>query len=876
MQMISRPLRVALASLPLLVAACGGGDGLDAARDGGAGAPSPSAAPSPGFTLTVGPAALAVGQGQDAWLEITIARDAGFADAVRVTLAPETGVSADPLVLSPSQDRVMLPVRVATELATGSVHRLAITATGPLVGQSAASQLTVIAPQPSGQALIAAARAAGTLDDGTALLYRAYALIGDKRLPDAFFGSGSLDEDNALFVEIRRRIASLPAAQRDALQPFIVRPADPRSVWNSAASASGTRVTAQGPHPLAISPAVCPTGPAAAGVWISKRSTSHAVRVWAQCTAVAAENADALTLIDAGLVVLDKVHAPMTSLMGTPLPDLDGGDDAIDFYLVNDGNSVFRRGGNWRPIGLGTTYDDEAAGPVAGSHANSAFVTLTRSVAYGPRFHTTLIHEFFHVLQKAHNADFSVTPTGTLHWFAEASAAWASAHFDRTEAPWPDGRGAWIDAHRRFKQYFLPSSSDALNSSGSPHDYSAYIWPYFVEQETGDARFMGRIWSSLNSVTTFAEADQAIDRVYSFATSFKRFALRNLNSEFLPGDPLPRAKRYVALDPEQFTDDNSPPPGIVTGTLVADRPYLQNLTLDNLSARYLRLDVAGDVTPPVRKIRIDTTLLQAAGTVDIQALLLTQNGWLPQPIDITDNVATFCFDAGPATVGVRGSFQQIVLVVSNHAVAPGMSAVGDVKIDPSSQPCATVWDGTVDMTSTVESSNPGGGATFTYTITTQLTFELDPNSTATPRPFRLRAGSYVYREVRDVVDIGSCHSVVTAAGPLHRALSTADRSDGAATGTLSTYESPADPLPQYVLGESIEDFTAFGTTTTVADCTFSGKSTTTQPEQSIFLWQMHGHYDITAGGTEMKSTYTYDNGGGTTTYNWLLTKKLSE
>ena len=869
-------VRGIFASLPFLLAACGGGDGT-AAGDGAAPPPSGSA-PSPGFTLTVGPAALAVGRGQDAMLEITITRDAGFADAVRITVTPEAGIAADPLLLSPLQSRGMLPVRVAAELAAGSVHRLEVVAASTGASHSAQSNLTVTAPEPASQQLIAAARTAGTLDDGTALLYRAYALLGDKRLPDAYLGSGSLEEDNGLFVEIRRRLAGLPAGAQAALQPFIVRPADARSVWNAAPATPAALSQGKNMRLLAVSPAACPAGPAAAGVWISKRSATHAVRVWVQCTAVPAENADGLALIDAGLAVLDKVYAPMTAPpMGAPLPDLEGGDNAIDFYLVDDSSYVFRRGGNWRPLGLGTTYNDDAEAAVDGSHANSAFVTVPRSVAHGPRFHNTLIHEFFHVLQKAHNADFSVTATGTLHWFVEASATWASAHFDRTEAPWPDGRGAWLDAHRRFKAHFQPTTDEALNASGSPHDYSAYIWPYFVEQETSGPAFMATIWSALDGVTTFAEADHAIDRAYPFATSFKRFAMRNLNSEFLPGDPLPRAKRYVALDPEQFTDDNSPPDQIVEGTLVADRVYVQSLALKSLSARYLRLTVAGEVTPPVRKIKIDTTQLQAAGGVDIQALLLTQNGWLAQPLDITENTATFCFDTGPATVSVRGSFQQIVFVVSNHAFAPGANVVGDLKIEPSSQPCATVWDGSVDMTATVNVPNAGGSANFTYASTAKLTFELDPTSTAPLRPFRLRAGSYVYREVRDIVDnIASCHYVVTSAGPLRRALSDSDRSAGAATGTLFTFESPADPLPQYRLGETIGMFVGFGPSTEVHTCTLGGSGTSTAPAQQFFLWQAHGNYDITAGGTEMRGTYSFDNGGGTTTYRWLLTKKSSE
>ena len=59
------------------------------------------------------------------------------------------------------------------------------------------------------------------------------------------------------------------------------------------------------------------------------------------------------------------------------------------------------------------------------------------------------------------------------------------------------------------------------------------------------ANFTPERWAShprvfpLEAVSSFGEADQA----YPFATNFKRFALRNLNKTFAPGDPLPWEKR---------------------------------------------------------------------------------------------------------------------------------------------------------------------------------------------------------------------------------------------------------------------------------------------------------------------------------------------
>lgn len=488
--------------------------------------------------------------------------------------------------------------------------------------------------------------------------------------------------------------------------------------------------------------------------------------MWAQCSGEPGHDADNVTLIDKTLVVLDKVYTPMTGVMGQPQLDLEGDDNAIDFYIVDDGSYVNRRTVNFRPNGLGSTYSDFAETPIG--KGNSAFVTLPRSLIYTSRFHNTVIHEFFHVLQKAHNDAFGSkevpgNPNAReLHWFVEASAAWASAHFDRTEAPWDGGRGAYLDAHRRFAQYFLPSF-DALNVSGSPHDYSAYIWPYFVEQETGNANFMKNIWVGLETASTFEEADKIIDGAYSFTSNFKHFALRNINTELIPGDPLPQAKRYVNLDKEQFADDRKEPP-YLSGTLVANQEFSQDFELKNLSARYVRLTLA-DASPAIRKVVVDISGLQPASELDVQALVRTDDGWLAQPIDVGPAKVTFCFDKGPTTASVRGSFKEILLVVSNHAITKGTDISGTLKVQPKSAPCATVWADTINHVTRVATDL----STSTFTSNATVVFEFDDaaDAQAGEVPFRLQSGTWTYDELHDIFGRNPpCRTMRTGAGAM--------------------------------------------------------------------------------------------------------------
>jgi hypothetical protein len=80
----------------------------------------------------------------------------------------------------------------------------------------------------SAQSLIADGFASGRIDYPTSLLYRAYALFGDPRLPAEFAGDGAFGEDNALFAETLYSWPTLPKATQDRLAPTTFCRQDPR------------------------------------------------------------------------------------------------------------------------------------------------------------------------------------------------------------------------------------------------------------------------------------------------------------------------------------------------------------------------------------------------------------------------------------------------------------------------------------------------------------------------------------------------------------------------------------------------------------------------------------------------------------------------
>lgn len=428
----------------MLLGGCGGGEG-----GGGSGSPAP-------FTVAA-ESSVSGSQGSGLLLPVDLTRHQGFTDTVTVTLEnPPSGMETDTIVFSGETSSALLPIRVTEQAVLGN-HSLNVIGKSGSASHIVPVTLSVGAAQPMAQQKIVEALQAGTLDYGTSLLYRAYALLGDRRLPSEYEGP-SLEEDNLLFDEIRRALGTFSPDMQARLQPFIVRPADPASVWNAttptAPGAAALQEAPQFSNVLAIAPpAQCPLNQS--GGWVSKRSAAHPVRVWAQCQGLPSYDKDNPELIDKTLAVLDKIYEPMTKLMGQPILDQDGGDEAIDFYIMDNLTYVFRNKAKTYNIGNGSAPSDLPER----NNGSSAFVTLARHRAFLKSFHMTVIHEFFHVLQKSHNKQFMFRDAPIAsgvnvtvkeeHWFAEASATWAKAHFDRM-LKWKDGRAVGAAGRRKI------------------------------------------------------------------------------------------------------------------------------------------------------------------------------------------------------------------------------------------------------------------------------------------------------------------------------------------------------------------------------------------------------------------------------------------
>ena len=689
---------VLVAFLSLSLSTCGGGGGGGGATGGGGDAGGGGGIPD--YTMTVEPAGASGFQGSSVMVKASVARKAGFTGEVSVTIAnPPTGVTAGTLTLPDNIVTGFLRIHLAPDIAAGGSLSLSVigsngssTATVPLT-------VTVKPAEPSSQEKIAAALASGTIDYGTSLLYRAYAFHGDSRLPEPYRGSGSVKEDLSLRSEILAATAGLSPALQTALESFTVRPADPKS-WYNQTSAQAPVASLFSRITQAFSGSLpSPAATASGWQWDSVRHPTLPIRVWAQVNDNATYSFASWDAIYYVLNMFDKIYVPMTVDMGTaPIrDDGEGGDDAIDVYIVDGLSSVYRHGDTYQETaGTGFATPDK---PEVGK-TSSGFILINRSNLNTSSFHIMLIHEFFHVLQFAHNqkALFRLMDVNILdkqiwetQWFVDASAEWASVHYDRTLEPWTGGRAAYEEVHRYFKERFQ-KSKESLNSYAMDylHRYNAYIWAYFLEQETGGPGIIGAIWNRLESANSFEEADNAIDWLYPFKDNFRTFALRNLNDEFLPGDPLPYSKRYVKLDPNQFIDDKVEPPYDIR-VLAGDVEQLYSETLEPLSAGYQGFKVSD---PAVKQVVFDLSGLAATAGLDVDALIKTKDkGWeTVRNLNGKDELK-FCFDKPGEKL------EDIRFILSNHQYKQGEKLLARFTARPRTTPCAdNTWSGTFSST----------------------------------------------------------------------------------------------------------------------------------------------------------------------------------
>ena len=408
-------------------------------------------------------------------------------------------------------------------------------------------------PPPSSYQLIDRALKAKRIDEETAHKYRVFAAFGDSRLPAAYRGTDTRPEPPPEVDIVGSLLDTFSPQTRAELEPFFMRPDEPGS-WITLATVGGQEPEPNAPKPPDDAESysrrgggdgfVASAAAANQSAWRSFPAAGGKAKVWAQNrypgdAAKAQALANALTSL-----IWDK----LTTLMRmTPKTDSgfakNGGDDALDFYLVHaPGKSTPN------PLtGKPDLWDGQARSSDRTNHCHdSRFILIDSNnpLVGNKRVNGILAiaaHELFHAIQFAYNTPIACNVT----WIRESTATWAANFVYPTE-----------DTEHNEARAFLDLPSRPIDSEASEHHvYGAYLLPYFREMTTGNTDFMRRMWENFERLAPRItpppgappptveqrkqasrnqypqEVRQGVDRVLirGFENTWPKFLVRNWN-----------------------------------------------------------------------------------------------------------------------------------------------------------------------------------------------------------------------------------------------------------------------------------------------------------------------------------------------------------
>jgi CARDB len=537
----------------------------------------------------------------------------------------------------------------------------------------------------------------GLIDYGTSLLYRAWALFWDPRLPARYDGAGSSGEDESLFVEIEQALSGLPSDQQQELRGFIARPTDPLSPFGpTAGPATGAvrRGETLADQPLQTTKCELPNE------WRERDWPNDNSNVGFKAHVCAASIVDAQPVLSAVLTVAADAWPEMTKAepngMGLPVPDTnapdldqDGkpdndGNGKIDIYVL-DTNQCRDRQGECRQI-RGTAVASElrtrpcnsdlfgyADLPGYPPHACSGYLLLSRdrlgnlSPAALTNLAPDFVHEFFHALQDAHNFEGAYDwGSGSYNWYVEASAMWAEWYY-ASALEYVD-----TDPPVRFTR-FQQDNTSLLYSLTGIHPYRSWVWPLFQRVERGASNvFM--TWSVAEGAANPEDLNGAIGVQESFDDYFRDFAVRNLQP-YEYGPPQSTGleddwwrDKLSGETPNPLADFPTDPHYVTTKADLAlsgahSKKISKPANIKALAAQYDRFSISDS---KVRQIEIDLSGLSNVGTADLDVVgqLNAVQGGSEDPwrrVKADGPTLTLCRDKP------EENFKLLYVVVSNHS-----------------------------------------------------------------------------------------------------------------------------------------------------------------------------------------------------------------
>ncbi|HEY7660286.1 MAG TPA: hypothetical protein VIC58_06775 [Actinomycetota bacterium] len=527
---------------------------------------------------------------------------------------------------------------------------------------------------PTSQELIDQDLRDDAIDYGVSLVYRAWALFWDERLPRRYDGSGSTGEDPFLLTEIEEALPGLPADQQAELEGFLARPTNPASPFGPQPAGMGASETQEDETKC-----VSPNGWFAKD-WSPDNTNDTGFRAWA----CAESRQAALPALDTVLGIGSSLWPPMTipepNGMGPPVPDTtafpdNDGNGKIDVYVLNTADCRDRQG-RCEEIAGGAIAAAVRSKPctVAGFPplGCSGYLLLSgERLSELDELKVDFAHEFFHVLQFAHSgiAHFRNTGLGTTghpiwdqSWYMEASATWAAWYYVRD--------GARPRSYERFRRYQTNNKSLLLYEPlGDPpeHQYQSWAWPLFQFAERGSDNVF-RTWQVAEGATNPEQLDAAVAIQLPFEELFRDFAVRNLQPrEYRPPTSTGLEDDWWRTHPALLDFPLTPHKLTNRGRLVQGNARRvrtrHDATIQALAAQYDRFIVTD---PKVRQIEIDVGGLRNAETADLD-VVGRLNGDPHGPKDPWSRISA----SGPTLTLCRDTpqedFNLLHVVISNHS-----------------------------------------------------------------------------------------------------------------------------------------------------------------------------------------------------------------
>jgi len=189
----------------------------------------------------------------------------------------------------------------------------------------------------------------------------------------------------------------------------------------------------------------------------------------------------------------DSSRACILGNLGYLPPPIDttmGGDDKYDVYL----ESIF---------GYGMTVPEHPGDSVWNDY--TSYIAISCRMDFGiysnddPDGDTigaqkvTCAHEYFHAVQLAYNNNLT-----EYRWLMEASSTWME------EVAYPE-----VNDNHNYLPYFFSYPYQKLTSTGTYHEYGAFVWPAYLQLKYG-ALVLRKTWEACRYNTAAAALDSAL------------------------------------------------------------------------------------------------------------------------------------------------------------------------------------------------------------------------------------------------------------------------------------------------------------------------------------------------------------------------------